>query len=245
LADYGGDANGNCDQGTCGTVYRLAKQSNGTWKFQLIHSFTGGADGGNPNPLGALAFDSAGNLYGGSQDAAMGNGLVFEFHHASTGWNEKILHNFTSDSTGRDPLQGMVFDSAGNLYGITNFGGSTNNGTVFELTPTASGPWKETVLYNFQGGTDGASPTGPLTFDPAGNLYGTTVSGGGSGLGTVYELSPGSGGWTETILHSFAGGTGDGSGPQGGVVRDAAGNLYGVTPFGGTIDDGVAYEIIP
>jgi uncharacterized repeat protein (TIGR03803 family) len=247
LADYGGGASGNCDQSSCGTAYRLIKQSDGTWKLQLIHSFTGGSDGGNPVPGGPLAFDSAGRVFGASQVAGMGSGLIFEFAPVGSVWREKVLINFNTvgGKGGRNPAQALVFDPAGNLYGTTTYGGSTNNGTVFELTPSASGTWKETVLYNFQGGSDGANPIGPIVFDAVGNLYGITNTGGTSGVGTVWELSPSAGGWTETVLHSFVGGIGDGAFPQGGVIMDSVGNLYGVTPNGGTTGNGVAYEVTP
>jgi uncharacterized repeat protein (TIGR03803 family) len=242
-ADYKGVSNSVCDLSSCGSIYRLVKQANG-WKFQLIHDFTGGADGGNPNGDGSMILDSAGNLYGASQDGGT-NGLVFEFHNTGTSWKEKALQTFPTLSSGRDPLQGMVFDTAGNLYGITNGGGTFGLGTVFELTATASGPWKETVLYNFQGGNDGSLPVGPIVFDSAGNLYGTTPQGGASGMGTVWKLSPNGGTWTETVLHSFVGMPNDGADPDGGVIIDSLGNLYGVAPIGGTDNSGVAYEITP
>jgi uncharacterized repeat protein (TIGR03803 family) len=247
LADYGGGSSGNCDQSSCGTVYRLIKQTDGTWKIQLIHSFTGGADGGNPVPIGAVAFGSSGQIYVASQVAGKGGGQIIEFAPVGTGWREKVLLEFDTAGFkgGSFPQQGLAIDSAGNLYGTTNGGGSAGFGLIYELSPGASGKWKETVLYNFQGGNDGSAPIGPVTFDAAGNLYGTTNTGGTSGKGTVWELYPGTSGWTETVLHDFAGGVSDGANPQGGVILDSAGNLYGVTPTGGTSGYGVAYEVIP
>jgi uncharacterized repeat protein (TIGR03803 family) len=242
-ADYGGKSSGNCDQGACGSVYKLVKQSDGSWKFQLIHLFSGGSDGGNPNGGGALAFDAAGNVYGSSPLGGLGSGLAFEFVNQTTFWQEKTISNHFNSTVGSDPAQGMVFDKSGNLYGTTG-GGTSGNGTVFELTPTTSGQWTKTVLYNFQGGSDGAEPVGQIVLDSAGNLYGSTYQGGASGNGTVWKLSPGSGGWTETILHSFAGTPSDGANPTG-LIMDGAGNLYGVTPNGGSSGYGTVFEVIP
>src|ERR1035441_332430 len=170
---------------------------------------------------------------------------------------EKVLHNFNNNGTdGTNPRAGLIFDAAGNLYGTTENGGTNGVGTVFELTPTAGGGWTETVLYSFcsqANCTDGYQPWAGLIFDAAGNLYGTTVYGGTadttcSYCGTVFELTPnGSGGWTETVLHSFGDGT-DGFYPSAGLIFDAAGNLYGTTAMGGTYDypwDGTVFELTP
>jgi len=136
---------------------------------------------------------------------------------------------------------GLAFDSAGNLYGTTNIGGTGTGcgqngcGTVFALSPTSSGGWTETVLYNFTGGSDGANPLTGVVIDAAGNLYGTTRHGGSATCvcGNVYRLSPVSGGgWKETVLYSFTGGS-DGSSPEGTVVLDSKGNIYGTTYSGG------------
>jgi uncharacterized repeat protein (TIGR03803 family) len=158
-----------------------------------------------------------------------------------SGSSEKVLYSFSGGSDGANPVGALVADKAGNLYGTTSQGGSSNCtagcGIVFELTPPATrgGVWSETVLCRFTGGSDGAAPESNLTFDAAGNLYGTTASGGGaSHAGTVFELAPPStqgGAWTETVLYSFAGGS-DGKSPVAGLVFDAAGNLYGTTFFG-------------
>ena len=175
---------------------------------------------------------------------------------AAAQWNEKVLHNFTNNGTdGFFPTSGLIFDAAGNLYGTTFNGGAYNRfGTVFELSPVPGGGWTETVLHSFNNdGTDGWTPTAGLIFDAAGNLYGTTGSGGAYHGGTVFELSPMlGGGWTETILHSFGNGT-DGAGPGGGsLIFDAAGNLYGTTTLGGTFNCpsdgggcGTVFELTP
>jgi uncharacterized repeat protein (TIGR03803 family) len=152
----------------------------------------------------------------------------------------KVLYSFAIRSdAGQEPAAGLVLDSAGNLYGTTSY----YYGAVFELTPGSGGQWTETTLYDFKGGSDAFSPYAPLIFDPAGKLYGTTIIGGGTGCygvgcGTVFELSPASGGtWTESVLYSFTGGS-DGSRPQAGLVRDSAGNLYGTSTQGGDLSCG-------
>jgi uncharacterized repeat protein (TIGR03803 family) len=144
-----------------------------------------------------------------------------------------------------------VLDALGNIYGTTNFGGSTNCtagcGVVFELTP-ASGGWSETVLYSFTGGADGRQPYARLLFDTPGSLYGTTLQGGNintvcsSGCGTVFELTPTSTGWTESVLYAFAGGA-DGPSPYDGLVFDPAGKLYGSTNAGGAYGAGTIFRL--
>src|ERR1017187_3297435 len=143
---------------------------------------------------------------------------------------EKVLRNFNADGIdGENPYAGLIFDAAGNLYGTTSDGGTSNSGTLFELTPAAGGTWTEKVLHSFSGGADGTHPYAGLIFDAAGNLYGTTDLGGAYGYGTVFELTPGAGGtWTEKVLHNFNNGT-DGQISYGGLIFDAAGNLYGPT----------------
>jgi len=160
---------------------------------------------------------------------------------STTGWalTETTIISFDGKD-GNGPYAGLIFDKAGNLYGTTMSGGSTPAGTVFELSPNGDGTWAETVLYSFQNGRDGNSPMAGLVFDRAGNLYGTTLYGGirqgqacsPSGCGTVFELSPLNGGWTEKVLYRFTGGK-DGNRPLGGLVLDKNGYLYGTTFRGG------------
>jgi hypothetical protein len=206
----------------------------------VLHDFTGRRTDGS-DPLVGLTFDAAGNLYGVTQ------GTVYELSpNGSGGWTYNTIFTFTQ---GRMPKSPLTIDSAGNLYGATFEGGSFGNcnngegcGIVYELSQTA-GVWSETVLYNFPGGSNGDSPIGNLAIDPAGNLYGTANTGGnfncsrsGAGCGLVFELSPASSGWRETVLHAFADKL-DGALPMGGVVLDAAGNVYGTTSRGGNIKD--------
>jgi uncharacterized repeat protein (TIGR03803 family) len=149
----------------------------------------------------------------------------------------QIVHTFEG-SDGSQPAANLTADKAGNLYGTTQYGGSENQGTVFQLAPDGA----ETVLYSFAGGSDGSNANGPVARDKAGNLYGETYAGGAPDLGTVFKIAPDG---TETLLHTFAGGTNDGSKPFGGVVRDKSGNLYGTTFSGGASEMGTVYEIEP
>jgi uncharacterized repeat protein (TIGR03803 family) len=183
-------------------------------------------------PIGGVIFDSAGNLYGtayegGTHDA----GTVYELSPEKNGkWTQKLLHTF-DNSDGSGPEYSMIFDTVGNLYGTTMFGGPAGGGVVFQLKPGTKG-WTEQVLHGFVDGSEGFYPIGLLTIDAAGNLYGTTYEG-GSFSGAVYQLSPSvNGPWNVKVLHSFAGGD-DGANPGGGVIFDAAGNLYGTTYQGG------------
>jgi len=136
----------------------------------------------------------------------------------------KVLYDFTGGADGGSPQYALIRDAAGNLYGATATGGASGNGTVFELV-NKTGTWSETVLYSFAGGTDGASPSGRLAMDSAGNLYGMTSAGGTHGVGTIYRLTSSGGTWTEKVLFSFPGFPS----PSGGLILDAKGNLYGST----------------
>jgi uncharacterized repeat protein (TIGR03803 family) len=231
----------------------------------LIWSFDFNGSVGGFAPEGDLVADSAGNLYGVvSSGGANDGGAVFQLVRPvppSTGWTWNLLYNFTAgESGGSGPEGGVIFDSAGNLYGTTSFGGNADLGVVFELSPpaVAGDEWTETVLYNFKGGTaDGESPRNSqgVVFDKSGNLYGVTLLGGTdysedkhcptNGCGVIYELTPSTPGaeWTETVIHYFNGG--QGAGGAGTPIFDAKGNLYGATQSGGTNDGGVAYKMIP
>jgi uncharacterized repeat protein (TIGR03803 family) len=210
-------------------------------RASVLYSFhTSGKDG--YEPYAGLVFDRAGNLYGATTTGGVYNGgTVFELSPNPNGsWTRKILHQFTLfGSGGYAPYASLVLDAAGNLYGTTAYGGSVDLGTVFELTPTQGGSWKEKVLYSFgRFASDGAIPFSGVTFDVAGNLYGTTSRGGtecfGSGCGAVFELTPtAGGGWKEKILYRFQLNGVDGISPLGGVILDTAGNLYGTASQGG------------
>jgi hypothetical protein len=206
--------------------------------FTVLHNFTGGADGGNP--YAGLAIDSAGSLYGTTNTGGSngyGAGTVFKMTHRNGNWTFAPLYSFMYGDDGGNPFAGVVFGPNGSLYGTTNDGGVHGDGTVFSLRPPPHAcssvlcSWTETVLYSFQGGTDGAGPYDGVVFDRAGNIYGTTYSGGTYGGGTVFELSPSDGGWTEGVIYAFSGS--DGAQPISGVTVDDAGNLYGTTQLGG------------
>jgi uncharacterized repeat protein (TIGR03803 family) len=205
------------------------------------------------NIPGTLIFDSAGNLYGMTYYGGRYNGgTVFKLSPSSGGaWTETVLHSFDpvnhKDGGYPYPVASLLFDSAGNLYGTTTSGGEFEEGTVFELTPGSNGSWTETTLHSFAGlsdGDDGAQPLSNLVFDASGNLYGTTTTGGSGNAGTVFELSPGKGGWTEKVLYSFSPSNGDAMRPIGGVVFDGAGNLYGTGSSGGR-GLGAVFELSP
>jgi uncharacterized repeat protein (TIGR03803 family) len=153
-----------------------------------------------------------------------------------------VLYNFSGGVDGDASWSGVVFDSAGNLYGSTAFGGYYGYGVIFRLTPSGGG-WSETVLHSFQNSSDGGGPNGAVVLDAAGNLYGATSSAGPNGGGTVWELSPSNGNWTFAVLYAF---TGNGSGgPNGGLLMDQAGNLYGATLLDGAHGRGNVFKLSP
>jgi uncharacterized repeat protein (TIGR03803 family) len=248
-----------------GAVFELSPIAGGGWREKVLYSFRHvGHDGVNPDA--GLVFDAAGNLYGTtrvggtnlSKKCQSGCGTVFELSPvAGKGWRETVLHSFAENGTdGAFAYGGLIIDGAGNLYGATNAGGTglcktsvvVGCGTVFELSPVAGGGWTEAILYNFlKNGTDGVYPqTGTLLL-AGGNLYGVTDKGGTNSVGTVYKLSPAvGGGWTETILHAFQNNGSDGLYPNGSLIMDSLGNLYGTTSSGGTsVQGGTVFEITP
>lgn len=213
--------------------------------FKVLYYFKGGSDGHYPNA--SLIADDSGNLYGTTYFGGAANaGTVFKLAPDGT---ETLLHVFTGYPTdGALPQANLTSDGEGNLFGTTRGGGAPISwGTIFKLTPDGT----ETVLYNFAGGSDGAYPYAGLTADAAGNLYGTTYYGGGTGCtnnygcGTVFRLAPDG---TESVLHAFAGGN-DGANPAAGVILDSAGNLYGTTIGGGAgcsgYGCGIVFKIAP
>jgi|HubBroStandDraft_6_1064221.scaffolds.fasta_scaffold299014_1 uncharacterized repeat protein (TIGR03803 family) len=250
----------------CGTVFMLSPNGNGTWSETTIYKFCSDIsnflclDGSFPQA--GLVLDSMGNLYGttpggGICNNSPGCGVVFELSPPAFpggAWTEDTLYSFCAIgvhcSDGANPYGQLIFDAAGNLYGTTSEGGTGTSGsyggTVFELSPNGIGTWTETVLYNFCANghndhcTDGTLPKAGVTFDAVGSLYGTTALGGtpkGGGAGTVYKLSPGANGWTESVLLYYepAGKFGV---PLAAVTFDKFGNLYstvssGVVYFGG------------
>jgi uncharacterized repeat protein (TIGR03803 family) len=245
----------------------LAVPASAEWKEKVLYSFQGGTNDGSV-PAGGVVFDKQGNLYGATTDGGMVYQLAPPAQQGDP-WTETVLYTFKGKqyNDGDLPNGGLLIDSQGNLYGVTAYGGSgdcvllgTNVGcgTVYELSsPQQKGdPWTETILYSFPTAKQGYLPNGDLVFDRAGNLYGATEFGGGKGTscdpyyqycGAVFELSPPKtkgGEWTEKVLHAFASGT-DGANPNGGLVLDGEGNVYGTTYAGGSGDWGTVYELKP
>lgn len=256
------DANGNLYGTTSaggpngyGTVFRLSPGANGKWTNTILYRFKY-KDG--IYPQAGVIFDKAGNLYGTTLEGGMGKcldslgnlvgcGTVFELMPQANGeWTEKVLHNFNID--GRDglwPQASLIFDSSGNLYGTTRFGGKTmmceapGCGTVFELTPRGNGDWAEIVLHSFSDG--GHFVSSGVVFDSAGNLYGTTSSGGPDGGGVVFRLTRDANGyWQSKMIYPFGINVGV---PSGNLIFDAAGNLYGTLFQGGTQGGGAVFEL--
>jgi uncharacterized repeat protein (TIGR03803 family) len=217
--------------------------SNASTKFTVLHSFTGGKDGGQP--YAGLVSDAAGNLYGTTEfggdlscNPPYGCGTVFKVNKAG---HETVLHSFKWGTDGAVPAGDLLLASDGTLYGTTADGGGSSNckngcGTVFKVDTTG----KETVLYKFAA-TDGSFPNGSLAQDKDGNLYGTTMYGGGNdgnGAGVAFKLDKTG---KETTLHAFGKGT-DIDDPTGDVVLDAQGNLYG-TAWGGSVGSGGVWKV--
>ncbi len=220
-----------------GVVFWVA----GSGAVTVLHSFLGGADGATPN--GGVIENASGRFFGTTTaGGASGAGTVYSLW----GRTETVLYSFAGGATdGSDPQAGLAMDGSGNLYGTTSAGGASGNGTVFELIApkTANGKWTEKLLYSFGSGTDGAAPVGGVSFDSAGNLYGTTSAGGTGGYGTVFQLQPGTV-WKENILHDFQNAA-DGATPYAGLVSDASGNFYGAATDGGNNGGGTVFELSP
>jgi uncharacterized repeat protein (TIGR03803 family) len=243
-----------------GTVFKLTPPAKGqtAWTETVLYRFTAFPDGSMP--VAGLIADEQGALYGttefggsGIDCFSPGCGMVFKLTppaKGQTAWTETVIHSFTGGSDGSMPVAGLIADEQGALYGTASGGVSRSCGgcgTVFKLTPPARGQtaWTETVLHTFTGGSDGGIPSAGLIAGKEGTLYGTTEVGGGrsscsfapsAGCGTVFKLTPpakGQTAWTETVIHSFTGGS-DGSDPRAGLIADKQGALYGTTVFGGS-----------
>lgn len=255
---YGGPNGGRGENGNGNIVeLRPPAQLGGVWLAKQIFAFTGGTVGTDPMPGGgALTADSAGNLYGtaiATNSSGESYAFVFELSPPSSGngqWTESVIGVVESGYTASGSL---VLDKSGSIYGTTFMTPYGYSATVFKLVPPQ--PWTWLTLYTFSSTTspqDGWYAYGGVVLDSAGNVYGTTAAGGTSsacgsnGCGTVFELSPSTSvPWTETVLHSFAGGTRDASDPFTALTMDPAGHLYGVAAHGGTYNGGAAFEVVP
>lgn len=255
-----------------GTVFMLAPSGSG-YNYTVLYNFCPTNSKGlcldGAAPLGALIEDASGALYGTTALGGAGTqGTVFKLSPNSSGYAETVLYSFCSQgggncTDGAYPYDAsLIEDAAGNFYGTTSNGGvntcdSPGCGTVFKLAPNADGSYAESVLHSFNY-TDGAGPDAGLIEDASGNLYGTTSNGGGGlswrgdggGSGTVFELAPSGGGYTETVLYNFCSQGGDactdGVMPMAGVIEDAFGNLYGTTWEGGSGNDwGTVFKLPP
>jgi uncharacterized repeat protein (TIGR03803 family) len=243
----------------CGIVFELSPNANGGWTETILYTFNGAGDGSVP--AGAVTLDAKGNVFGSaafggtiSSICTLGCGTIFRLSPKQGGtWTFSRVYDFTFPR-GAGPAGELAIDSAGNLYGVTVGGGrglsacSFNScGTVFELENVSKGTYRQLLLHAFTGGPDGANPNASVILDAAGNVYGTAGFGGPSicsfGCGTVYKLSPASGGgW---IFHRLYGFTGfDGADPDGDLIMDATGNLYGTT-VSGAQSYGNIFELSP
>ena len=212
---------------------------------KVLYSFSGGIDGNGPTS--AVVFDAAGSLYSTTQaGGSAGFGTVFKISPSSGGtWSENVLYSFLGGADGNTPSASVIFDKSGNLYGTTYFGGTAQLGTVFKLSSNPDGTWTETTIHTFSG-LDGSNPTANLVFGAAGNLYGTTSTGGATDGGTAFELTPnGDGSWSEKVIFNFPNNTAGGADPYAGLTVDSSGNLYGITLYGGNKTLGNVFELSP
>lgn len=233
--------------------------------FSVLHAFTGGVDGATP---AGVILDPAGNLYGTAESGGTGScpssppgcGTIFELKKHNGSYTFNPLYSFQGGMDGVTPVQPPALGPDGTLYGTTFQGGDTCEspgcGVVFHAEPSPTPQrtpllkFQESVLYSFSGGSDGGSPKSTLIFDRAGNMYGTTSSGGEHNGGTVFELSPAGGGtYTKTVLYNFCSigepPCADGLTPVGGLIFDAVGNLYGTTEAGGARNEGMVFKLSP
>ncbi len=261
---YGTTANGARGGGT---VFKLSYRGSG-WIFTPLYAFGGGSDG--KTPFTGVVFASNGSLYGATQYGGIpscdpidgGCGTIYGLTPAAhfspnlfAPWAETVLYRFVGGSSGKYP-SGIILDQSGNIYGTAGDGGAAgcppigSCGTVVELTSSEGGAWTESTIYTFTGGADGGTPGSGAILDGAGNLYGTAESGGYTGgnchtygCGVVYELVGSGSNWLEKTLYTFQG-TGDGELPEGGLIFDSSGNLYGTTVEAG-LGGGTVFELTP
>jgi len=246
---------------SCGVVFNLrpppgiCRSFSCPWTETILYRFTGGVDGWNPGA--DLTFDRAGNLYGIATDGGytgsgncvdFGCGVVYKLTPSNGSWTESVIYQFLGGADGENPWGGVIFDTVGNLYGITAAGGVMSCefgcGTVFQLSPTQSG-WVKNTLHPFQGGNDGYFPETGLTSDRAGNLYGSTASGGPGNGGTIFQLTSVSGSWVYSVIYGLSGQLNSQGGPAGPLTIDQAANLYGAATGDGAHGVGSIFKLTP
>jgi uncharacterized repeat protein (TIGR03803 family) len=242
-----GGSGGVCSGDGCGVVYKLT-HSGGGWTETVLYSFQDAPDAAGPG--GAVVFDGAGDLLGTAPDGgAFAAGAIYELSQSNGHWSERVIHDFTGGADGAiGSLGALLPDAHGNFYGVTELGGTSGAGTVFQLLPGSGGTWQLKTRYAFQGQPDAAFPYGGLIADAHGNLYGTTYYGGTNGAGAVFRVGPGAGfgGWRDAVLYSFQGAA-DGANPTSTLVFSPAGKLYGTTSAGGDAgcECGVVFALTP
>jgi uncharacterized repeat protein (TIGR03803 family) len=241
---FGGPAN-------AGTIFKLTLHGS-DYRESVLYRFRGGADGALPS--GGLVADKHGSLYGvtiagGNNGCGVGCGTVFKLTPGKSGYAFSVLYSFRPGTDANQPLGALVLDKSGAVYGVTQFGGSSNWGAVFKLTPGKSG-YRESVLYSFPGGAGGYLPQAGLTIDNQGSLYGTTYYGGagncdGFGCGTVFRLTHGKSGYKESVVYKFKD-LPDGIQPFAAVtMNENTGAIYGTTQYGGAKGSGTVFELTP
>lgn len=250
---------GNCNGfGTgCGIIYalspgpRVSGRSLDNWRAAILYRFQGGFDGADP--FGALVFDSGGSIYGTTQiggssthclPQGVGCGTAYKLSGSGNSWTKAVIWSFGNGLDGIEPFNGLQFDNAGNLYGTTFTGGSSSNGTVFELSTSGLG-WTESVLYNFTDTVDGGLPYTGVVVLPNGDLVTATADGGSGGGGTVVELTSSGMNRQFNLLYSLTNPAQGQCGPFGTLLMDSAGNLYGTTRCDGANSLGSVFELSP
>jgi uncharacterized repeat protein (TIGR03803 family) len=240
---YGTTQSGGITTTPYGTVFKLTL-SGGVWTETILHNFVGGTTDGAYPQYSSLVFDKAGNLYGTTYYGGTKNlGTVFELKHSGNSWTFVLLHSFTNvPPDGYGPEAGLSFDTAGNLYGTTEFGGGHGAGTVFQMK-ASKGKWTYKVIHGFSGSPGGYYPVGGLTQGKHGYYYGTTYYGGATfNAGTVYRLFLARGVWVGQTVYTFSGGS-LGTYPDSSLTMDAAGNFFGTTYQGGDLNVGTVFEL--
>ncbi len=236
-----------------GCVFKLTPASSG-YTETIVYDFNGGLDGASPWGIVAGA---KGVIYGitfvggSSGNGGNGWGTVYDLTPGTSGYTERVLYRFKGSPDGWEPIGPPVVAGDGSIFGVTSFGGARNAGTIFRLTPRGSG-YKESIVYSFPGGSGGNLPQAGLTIDKRGNIYGTTMYGGGTqgycgsagGCGTVFELKAAASGYSEGVIHAFTGS--DGNLPFGTLtVNERTGAVFGTTFWGGAFTDGTVFKLSP